>query len=342
MSDTAKKGDSGPVVQFGRVPYAVIASGALCRLRRNELAVYVVIAAHVNRDWWATLTTERLADFGGMSQRTARRVTAQLAARGLLTVARGGGRGLANTYTLATNPDSIAVTVLGSRKRYAAIVTCGNPDKSPSKPGQLASETVSDGAPNPDTQGVRRTEEQIEQSNRRPPAGRAAAAADELQGRNDADSKADPGVIEALTAAGIGEPTRGQLATLPGITPQLVRDAAERVNAKGGGPGLAVNAIRAAVEAQTIQADQRCAEARAEQKRRAAEAAERQRLDGEWRETRAWYDELSPDQRAELKARAIATHPGWRHSWEHADPAENRFLMVAMRDLARKREKGLA
>ena len=56
-------------------------------------------------------------------------------------------------------------------------------------------------------------------------------------------------LLANLTAHGIGEPTRSRLAALPGITPEIVNEAAGRIKQRGGGTGLLVREIQAAVEA---------------------------------------------------------------------------------------------
>ncbi len=97
---------------FGRIPTDVVRAGLFANLGKSELAVYLVIAGHVNgKTWSTTLRVATIADLAGVNPRTVQRATGSLAARKAITVQHGGGRTAegeprANTYTLTTNPDT--------------------------------------------------------------------------------------------------------------------------------------------------------------------------------------------------------------------------------------------
>ena len=89
-------------IQFGKVPFSVIAGGAIRRMRSADAKVYLAIAAHLNgADWSAAPSIARIADLTGIAERTVRRSIANLREEGLLSVATGGGRSRTNRYSLA-------------------------------------------------------------------------------------------------------------------------------------------------------------------------------------------------------------------------------------------------
>ena len=94
-------------VQFGRIPYAMIDSGALRTTKPADLAVYVVICGHCNGTaWMARVSTERIAELTGFDVRSVYRALLRLQTQGLIEIVSGGGRGRSNLYQITTNPDT--------------------------------------------------------------------------------------------------------------------------------------------------------------------------------------------------------------------------------------------
>ena len=70
-------------VQFGRVPYDLVAGKHLCDLNRNELAFVLVVAAHTNsRTNSARISPKTIGEEGRMGERTAQRVQKRLSEKG--------------------------------------------------------------------------------------------------------------------------------------------------------------------------------------------------------------------------------------------------------------------
>ena len=91
--------------QFGRVPYAVIDSGAVAEMPRGEAVVYLVIAGHLNgSDWTARPSLGRIMRLAGVTERTAQRSIKRLVKAGYIKVSKGGGRGHTNVYTIVAKP----------------------------------------------------------------------------------------------------------------------------------------------------------------------------------------------------------------------------------------------
>lgn len=95
-------------LQFGKVPYAMIASGAMQFLNRNDLAVYLVLAAHSDgRTWEARPSVNRIAFLAGVHVRSVPRIMRRLEEYGLIEIQRRGGRGICNVYTLVRDPERL-------------------------------------------------------------------------------------------------------------------------------------------------------------------------------------------------------------------------------------------
>jgi DNA-binding Lrp family transcriptional regulator len=217
-------------IHFGRVPSAMLSSGVVARLTGGEAKAYLVLAGHVNSQGWACRPSlGRIAHLVGVSERQARRLIRGLVEHGLVTITGKGGRALANTYTLATNPDIQDV-------RVSDPESTENPDILSTKPGHPEHQTRTSEHRNPDTQDVRPIEEQ----RNRAAEGPAAAAA----GPSPVDPE-DP-LRSALLAAGIAEPSLTELAGLDGLTPETVRRASDRLKSTGKGVGALVLELRAA------------------------------------------------------------------------------------------------
>jgi len=204
-------------VQFGKLPYRVVTSGMLGRLKRSELAVYVVIAAHSNGDDFtsrpsvATIFAE-----ANVSERTAQRAVRGLEGYGLIVVRLGGGSAT-NTYELTTDPRHLGDTpVAAADPRHS----CDTPPPSKSAVTPVIAVTPK-----------QKNRERTEQAE---PASPTAAAGggdrgekgDNRNGGYEGKNRHDPAVDArrgALAAAGIGNPKREQLASDPYLTPAIIR-----------------------------------------------------------------------------------------------------------------------
>jgi hypothetical protein len=137
----------------------MISAGVIAGLARSELAVYLVIAGHIDgRDWSARPAIDTIAELAGMDPRTAQRNLARLEAKGLIRVARGGGRNKTNTYTLTTDPGGLPGTSCEEKPRHPGDTL--SPAKprhlaatlSTEKPRQIGAETPAKYTLNPGTQ----------------------------------------------------------------------------------------------------------------------------------------------------------------------------------------------
>ncbi len=140
----------------------------------------------------------------------------------------------------------------------------------------------------------------------------------------------DPAILQALTEAGIGEPTRGELTRKwAGIVraPETIRRTVADMQTRGKGTGAIVNQLR--TDAERLKAQRpRPAVTQAKQ---AADREQRQRERAtEDRERQAIIDATRDAKLAEWKARAIAKNPMFRRQWEGADPRTHRVLQVAI------------
>ena len=96
-------------LRFGKVPQAMVFSGAIVGLGRSQLAVYLTLAAHADgRGLSAFPSVRRIARLAGIGERTVQRAVQKLVESGMLRVEIRGGRHRPNEYTLVSNPVSIA------------------------------------------------------------------------------------------------------------------------------------------------------------------------------------------------------------------------------------------
>ena len=330
-------------------------AGAWARLNRSEARAYGVIIAHANAfTGEARPAVSTVAREAGLSQRTAKRALASLADKGLVAVSRGGGRGLANTYRVVAEPAEAGLATPGKGGQSSDTVSGkkGVEALTPfsEKGCHPAPERVSSGA----QKGVKALtpqhiehiehQQQLTSDNGpgRPTArgGCAAAAAGVAQAAEPGPERAE--VLAALTRAGVGSPTREQLAELPGVTPGLVREVAGRTTARGGGPGAVVQDVRAAVEARTVAAaDEEAARAR-QAAERAEREAEREPARRQAAERETLLAELSPEELADYAGRVRAeASPFRRQAWAGADPASCCTLRVAIAAAVRRDRGGL-
>ncbi len=273
--------------QYGRIPTKVVTAGALARLSRSELAVYLVIAAHVNgNSWSAWPSVQTIARLGGMGERTAQRATRQLVERGLISVQLGGGRGRSNHYTLRLPPGAEAQELQDGRPRRPGDTVsedkpCHHGDTlSDEKPRQIGTETPSDRRRNPVKMRQKprhpratRTEEQNNSRNSK------TAATGMGPYEEEEPMEEDAAVVAALIEAGIGGTKRNELTRrwsgIPGAAARI-RDVAAGLRNRGKRSGAVVLELEAMAEkeAARLKRKQQEAAAGAEARRRTTERAE--------------------------------------------------------------------
>lgn len=321
-------------VHFGKVPYAVVASGAIASMSRAELAVYVVLAGHAgNAAFEAAPAVATIARLAGVSGRTVRRVTARLAARGLLAVEPGGGpgkpgggRGKANVYRLETRTPGRPP--LDQKPGHPDVrLSAEKPGHPERKPGHPATETRTSRRP---PKREKRRKDQIVPAACAAAAG--AASPPEPPAGGDGEPPAPhPDVVAALARHGVGEPTRSRLAAA-GLTVGRIDAAAAAVN--GGGPGLLVVRLREEIE----MTEKQRRDLQAARDLRDRQAAERSAKASDAKATLAASEAfkskvaaMAPADRDALKARAIAEMPeADRSRYAAADPLTNRVLRAWM------------
>ncbi len=256
------------VVPFGRIPYALVDSGLWATLKPADHAVYGVIAAHTGQDWSACPSLERIASLAGVTREAVCVAIVRLETGGIIEVEHGGGRGHTNIYRLVRNSNH-RQTVSDDR----------NSNPPPDKQSSPTAETVIADRPNSNLPLTRtdRTELEQQQNSRceAAAAGIAGAEPDEMLAAN-------PAVLGALKAAGIGEPTRSALAGLPGITAELITRETANARTQAKGPGATVQNIRAALDAQQAQAEQARERAIRLAEERKQEKAAIAKTDAEW------------------------------------------------------------
>ena len=105
MNAADEKTNGEMQIAFGKIPLEMIATGAIAKLNRSCLLVYLAIAAHINgKSWEATPAIETLVRCTGLHKRSVQRAILKLQDFALITTECGGGRHLRNTYLLATKP----------------------------------------------------------------------------------------------------------------------------------------------------------------------------------------------------------------------------------------------
>lgn len=253
-------------VQFGRVPTAVIASGAFGPLSPAAGSVYLRLCAASNREWQCSVGQRRIASDMGLHIDTVNEAIKSLHDAGLI-VHHNPGNGRRSTYTITTNRS-------GESERFEANNRSGKSERSKGQAFGFSEQTVRI------EQGNRSGESehvQIEQINQT----EGCAAADDERFRQ---------VIEALGKAGIGEPTRERLAKNPYVTAQLVEDLATTASYNRWGIGLIIRKIEE--RAKHDQAKHQTEEER----QRKADQRERRRIDALRRLADELADEAAPHQ----------------------------------------------
>ena len=91
--------------RFGRMPFAIVASGALAKLTPAEIRTYALLCGHAGRSWSCYPGNKRLATLSGLTVRGVIKALKGLRAKGLIVrVVAGGGAGHRSVYELATVP----------------------------------------------------------------------------------------------------------------------------------------------------------------------------------------------------------------------------------------------
>ncbi len=245
---------------FGKVPFALIASGICAALIRNELAALLVILGHANASGFvASPSMETIAELGGMSISTARRAVRSRERKGIVDTHRSAGH-RPNVYRIIVEPEP-------RPGHYADRVTASQPghrDDRVTRPESTSYPVKTDLIPG--HLDDRRTEEQNEQ--RRSAADAASSSGSQSEAEKIAAN------AEALTAYGIRNPARDRIAAHPAITPAIIEGEAERA---GGCNGVLVNRLKDVVS--THDAEQRKAELRVRLQAQREAKRERERAD---------------------------------------------------------------
>lgn len=295
-----------------RLPSALVSTGLLARLTPSAVSVLLVLASHADSRGHCWPSVPRLGKLSGLSRAQVYRALVELESSALVIRRTTGGGKRSTTYELL-QPAAPAPPQPVSPVRPPPSHRCDPP--------RLTHETR--------TRSI-----ELNQQNKGPaerPADRPAAAPPPpATSPGPAPAAADQ-VVEVLTAAGISEPTRSRLAELPGITPALVEKEVSRARERGKGPGVVVNSIRSAIEAQ--RAKERASRASREVASRASRAsrAEVQAVVEERAKVRAFIASLSPERlRAEASA-VLASLPAFtRRTLEQADPRTSPIVASAI------------
>lgn len=261
-----------------------MSSAAWHSLSASEMRTYLAIALHADANGRCWPAIDRIAELSGAHVKTVGKAISKLKQCGLLQVEKnGGGRSKSNRYRLL-NP------------REPAEVSSSNP---PPSDGGLSNKTSADWSPNPrqmvpQTSAKRRGEQTREQTNKQ----QAAPVGDDA-------------LVQALTAAGVGEPARSKLAQLD-LTPEIVRSVQTTCRARGKETGAIIRELQARAEQRHAQADQTSRRDRviADKQQKARNEAETLRREQEDR--KQWYRALSDSEREVLRRDAEAwleTHP---------------------------------
>ena len=94
-------------IQFGRLPYDIIAGGGIRGLKQADALVYLAISAHLNADWAAKVSLDRLDNLTGLTRQSVVNGIRRLKDKNLIKVKRGGGRSRCNTYQVTTNSQEL-------------------------------------------------------------------------------------------------------------------------------------------------------------------------------------------------------------------------------------------
>ena len=224
-----------------RVFNAVIDSGAWAELSPSAKAVLPVLARNVNEqvrqdrgEWLAWPSIRTIQKLAGTQRAATYYAIAELEQAGLLARRAGGGGRHTTMYQLL---DPGPVHVRGPVHTR----------------GRVGSTGVDGRGPRTCTQRRSKEEDRptAEERHKQPPDRTAAATG---------SAETDPEILDALTAAEIGEPARSRLAGLPGMTAGLVERTVRKCQDRPS--GVLIRALEAAAEAAVVRR-RRAAERRA-------------------------------------------------------------------------------
>lgn len=306
-------------VQFGRIPYEMICAGVTKGMSRGAARVYLAIAAHANAEWVCRLSLPRLEELTGLSRPGVIISIECLEKIGAIDVQRGGGRGIANQFRVETNSQAYLTLLQPKESSPLNPLDARKGQVSEPKQSSFGGKTVKFRGLNSQAHLTPTDKNSVEQQQQTG----AAAGDDELNSE----------IIEALRAAGIGNPARSRLAGTPGVTVDLVQGEVARLDGKGKGPAILIENIHTAA-AKSIAERERAGrdQADTDARRRATgeKLARRAAADASAKEV---IDSLADDRLAELQQQVLETCQELKaDSWRHADPRECPDLM---REIAR-------
>ncbi len=318
MNITPSNGNPLHSGHWSAMPTWHIPKGLLGRMTKAELRVHeaMVAAARWDRGGLLERSIKTLAIETGLHARNVRWAISKLCKSGLIErIHRGRGSSEnISRYRMAVTPPDLnraetPPTTQENRAETPSMVqgktepsTGRNQTEYGAKPNQVEGA----GAP-PITEK--------EKANSR------TAAADEL----------DPRLLDALTVVGIGDPLRSKLAAMPGITPRMIGEEADKVAGRPlvlNKPAIVATNLQTRCQAerqrreQAAAAEQRREREREHEHRAAAADAER---DEAGRELLA---SLADEELAGLTALAMTSHPAHRERWKKQ--IEQRGLRVAV------------
>ena len=238
-----------------RLFHAVVESGLWARIPPAAAKVLVVLAKHADQRWVSWPNMQTIAHLAGLTERGTYKAIVWLEAEHLVVRRTRGGGAQSTTYQLKPPPLNVG-----------SGVNAGSGD--PCTPVQ--------GTPE---RGFRRSRlKELDNSNSRRRA-RKQAPAPAAAGSEAVEL--DPAILDALTAAEIGEPARSRLAALEGMSIALVERTVRKCQDKPS--GVLIRALEAAAEA-TVVRRRRAAERRAREGVGVPPAEEPEPVTGEARE----------------------------------------------------------
>jgi len=332
--------DSTSQAQFGRFPTAILEGGFLARMKKADMAVYLVIAGHVDKHWTAYPSLTRIADSAGITRMTVCRAIARLKTLGVLRVKSGRGCRETNRYTLVKDLNSNTTVTIRSDEIVTSGALNGN---------NLTHAMVTSGTHNGNRRVTGTDQEQKEQTSNR--KGTAADVVGE-KAKSKVSSSTSPApsnernrLCEALTAYGITDPKRSTLMGIPGLTPGIVAELAQRTQGAKNPAGKLVTLIEKEAPAMVDKARKEKAvhdlSKAAEREQQAEKKQHREQCDQEYQERQKIMDSLTNEQLEAYHQRVMEeATPGERHRWKKAAPRTHRGLQIRIVELVtRDREK---
>ena len=336
MRGQALNRDPGkPAVPFGRIPYAAITSGRLAELAGAELKVYVAMAGHANKDYFAHPGDALIARQMNLDLRTVERAKRILIREHLIRrVGAGGGRSRKAGYVLVTNPDELA-----------GVSDTDNPGGAVQQPRPPHPETPAVSSRNPGD-AVRMNRENRPTTDSIS-ADRADVGDEEGRGPVATAALTDGHAVHAeLARLGVTEPKRSELAAMPGLTVGIVRELAKRTGKAANPAGLLVAMLEREGPAMAAKArgaaTARERMATVSEARIAADEAQAARVAREREERHQLIAGLDAGQLARYVERVLQdATPTQRRRWTAADPLKNHTLGVRVVELV-KRDRAAA